>query len=73
MGQEVRHFSLPLDDKNSAAVTTDAVGSGHLAATQGPQLCSQCPQLDRVPNLCPQVGWGTRLLAANTWLWRNVA
>ena len=66
MGQEVLHFGLPLDDKNSAAVTTDAVGSGHLAATQGPQL-------DSVPNLCPQVGWGTRLLAANTWLWRNVA
>ena len=50
MGQEVRHFSLPLDDKNSAAVTTDAVGSGHLAATQGPQLDRVPNQLDRVPN-----------------------
>ena len=66
MGQEVLHLSLPVDDENSAAVTTDAVGSRHLAARQGPQL-------DRVPNLCPQVGWGARLLAADTWLWRNVA
>ena len=40
MGQAILHLSLPVDDENSAAVTTDAVGSGHLAATQGPQLVS---------------------------------
>ena len=50
MGQAILHSCLPVDDENSAAVTTDAVGSGHLAARQGPQLDRVPNQLDRVPN-----------------------
>ena len=52
MGQAILHSCLPVevDDENSAAVTTDAVGSGHLAVRQGPQLDRVPNQLDRVPN-----------------------